>query len=155
VEGHPVTDDAGREPGAGPDPWADRLRILAPFATAVRAPDFAFGAWQAATQLASGAWTMPYHELADDGRALIAACGAWIQVGFDWSRWAQTDEAKRLFEDPSAVRDATPQQIAWILTLLIRAERFSEGQLDWAWRSGLFERLLDRVAELHAVARER
>jgi hypothetical protein len=147
-----MVDDAGRAGTAGDlAPWADRLAALAPFATRVREADFVFGAWADSHQLPDGSWMMPYHELADDGLALIAAFGSWIQVGFDWSTWARTDEGRRLLEEPAAMADATPEQIARLLTTIIRADRFNEGQLDWAWQSGLVGRLLDRVAALHAT----
>lgn len=147
-----MIDEAGHDPDAGSDRWATPLRVLAPFADRIGEPDFEFGAWGGGDRLPNGTLSMPYHELAAGGEALIAACGAWLQVGFDWSNWARTEEGKGLMEDPTALARATPEQIARVLTLLIRANRFNEGQLEWAWRSGLFQRILDRVAALQVVA---
>jgi hypothetical protein len=150
-----MVDDAGRAGTAGDlAPWADRLAALAPFATRVREADFVFGAWADSHQLPDGSWMMPYHELTDGGLALMAAFGSWIQVGFDWSTWARTDEGRRLLEEPAAMADATPEQIARLLTTIIRADRFNEGQLAGAWDSGYLIRLLDRVAVLRGAMDE-
>jgi hypothetical protein len=145
------------EPGADPpepaepaDRWAEPIASLAPFATAAREPGFAFGAWHASERGADGAWSMPWYELADGGSRLVAAAGVWIVVGFHWRDWVDTAEAQTLIDDPAAMLDATPEQIAHLLTALIRSERFFEGQLEGAWQSGLFLRIVDRVAALAA-----
>jgi hypothetical protein len=41
----------------------------------------------------------------------------------------ETPEARALLEDPAAMREATPEQLARVLTVVVRLERFSEGAM--------------------------
>lgn len=141
--------EGGGAGGAGDaDGLARRLHGLALFASAIRAPGFAFGQWHDSERLADGSHSLPWFELSDDARALLAAAGGWLLPSFAWPAWAQTDEAQLLKNDPAAMAGATPEQIAKMLTWLVRSERFVEGGLVGAYESGVFGRLLDRVAVL-------
>ncbi len=40
--------------------------------------------------------------------------------GFDWAEWMKTQEAQRLRDDREALSRATPDQLARLLTVLIR-----------------------------------
>ena len=51
-----------------------------------------------------------------------------------------------MVDDPAALHEATPRQIARSLTALKRQDRFVEGELAGAFESGLFGRILARVA---------
>ena len=132
--------------------WADAIRTLAPWAARIRAPGFSFGTWHEMERRADGVSTMPWFDFSADGMALLAAAGPFLLPGFDWPAWIQTDEALRLRDDPDAIAAATPQQIAQLLTALIRQNRFVEGALEASYTSGLLGRLLDRVAELAETA---
>ena len=46
------------------------------------------------------------------------------------------------------MREATPEQLARVLTVVVRAERFNEGAMAGAVQSGLLPRLLRRAAAL-------
>jgi hypothetical protein len=59
-----------------------------------------------------------------------------------------SSEARALLEDPAAMREATPEQLARVLTVIVRLERFSDGTMAGAVRSGLVARLLRRAAVL-------
>jgi len=72
----------------------------------------------------------------------------WILSGFDWPTWSQTDEAAELQHDPQSLRQASSFQLAKLLTFLIRQDRFVEGALETARRSGLLSRVLERAVEL-------
>ena len=62
----------------------------------------------------------------------------WILYpGFDWSRWKNSPEAIRLHNDPAVLEQATIEQLRWLLTVLSRQDRFCEGTLDNAFKSGL------------------
>ena len=131
-----------------PEHWADAIRALAPWAATIRAPGFTFGTWHEMERRDAGVATMPWFELSTDGRALLAAAGPLLLTDFDWPTWSQTDEARRLRDEPDALAAATSRQIAQLLTALIRQDRFVEGALDASMTSGLLGRVLDRVAEL-------
>lgn len=72
----------------------------------------------------------------------------WVLPNFDWSEWIQTAEPKRLRDDPEALAKATPHQLAKLLTVLIRQDRFCEGALLDAFSSGLMLRIVRRIAAL-------
>lgn len=72
----------------------------------------------------------------------------WILWGFDWMTWGRTEEGRRLAEDGQAMVSATPEQLARVLTALVRSERFAEGTLAGAAESGLIQRVLQRAAVL-------
>ncbi len=59
-----------------------------------------------------------------------------------------------LFEDPEAMARATPLQLARVLTVLVRAERYAEGALAGALESGLVLRLLRRAEVLAGAVDE-
>ena len=53
---------------------------------------------------------------------------------FDWSDWMETPEARELIDNPQRVAAATPAQLAKLLTVYIRGDRFNEGLLNSAYR---------------------
>jgi len=73
----------------------------------------------------------------------------WVLWGeFDWAEWMKTQEAQRLRDDREALSRATPDQLARLLTVLIRQDRFVEGALQSAFESGLLTRILERAASI-------
>lgn len=71
----------------------------------------------------------------------------WI-LNFDWGSWKETEEACRLRDDPEALSLATPNQLARLLTVLFRQERFCDGVLDDAMMSGLLVNIVRRAKAL-------
>ena len=71
----------------------------------------------------------------------------WV-LNFAWPAWKQTDEAISLRDDAAALAAATPEQLARLLTVLIRQDRFVEGALGSAYESGLLTSIVRRAAEL-------
>lgn len=71
----------------------------------------------------------------------------WV-VDFDWTEWVQTKEAKDFFSDLNKIENATPLQLAKIITALARRERFNEGTLAEATDTGMLERITKRAASL-------
>jgi hypothetical protein len=73
-----------------------------------------------------------------------------LQVpGFDWGGW----EAGRLAIqrcDQAALATCTDQECLQYLTLLVRAERFTEGTLARSFDNGLMQTLLRRLSQLRA-----
>ncbi|MGV2417825.1 MAG UNVERIFIED_CONTAM: DUF6508 domain-containing protein [Paenibacillus polymyxa] len=97
----------------------------------------------------NGYWSMPYTILSDEGLAFVQACydNDWI-VNYDWGTYAQTDEAQQLRDDPSALSEATEDQVSKVLTIVVRQERFCDGSLSLAHESGFLTGILRRLEQL-------
>ncbi|TXN73694.1 DUF6508 domain-containing protein [Methylobacterium sp. WL6] len=85
-----------------------------------------------------------------EAERFVADCYAydWVLSGFDWAAWAQTAEAQRLRNDPSQLAGANEHQLAQLLTVFIRQDRFVEGALATAFESGLILGILQRTKQL-------
>jgi Family of unknown function (DUF6508) len=64
---------------------------------------------------------------------------------FGWTQWAQTDEAGQLRDDPGTLAQATSLQLARLLTVFARQERFSDGAMLSFWDSGALLGVLRRA----------
>ena len=115
---------------------------------------FNFGEWNGAEESQSNELTMPMFKLSDTAEAFVQAVYdlGWVRADFDWGEWMQTQEASRLRDDSDALATATPDQLARLLTVLIRQERFCEGSLGAAYESGLLSGILRRMAALASDA---
>jgi hypothetical protein len=71
-----------------------------------------------------------------------------VLQGFDWLAWNGTPEATQLHECPGVLERATPEQLARLLPVLIRQDRFVEGALAMAYEDGLLVRIFRRAASL-------
>ena len=86
----------------------------------------------------------------------VSTCykAGWILKDFDgtewegWGDWKDSDEARRLRDDPSALDSATPGQLGRLLKVLIRQDRFVTGALTGAFEPGLLVKILRRVVVL-------
>lgn len=74
--------------------------------------------------------------------------GGWMRPGFAWGAWSATPEARALMQDPAALARATPEDLARLITLLVRRDRFAEGSLAAAAGDGLIARILMRAGAL-------
>lgn len=126
----------------------ERLRALVPFLSKFEEPGFEFG------QVCS-AFHSDLSPVAIDFEAACYEAGwIWEDRDFDgtewrsWVDWKDSDEARRLHDDPSALDSATPGQLARLLTTLIRQDRFVTGTLIEAFESGLLLKILRRVGVL-------
>jgi len=72
----------------------------------------------------------------------------WVILDFDWPTWKQTPEAISLRDDDQALAQATPEQLARLLTVCIRQDRFCEDALESAFESELLTRILERAAAI-------
>lgn len=129
-----------------------RLEALAAFSKELDAPDFDAGHWHDSEvrQTPDGEIrTMPWFELSGRAEAFTrtAAANDWV-LPFDWMAWVETDEAKGLRDDRQALANATPDQLRHLLTAVIRAERFSDGSLEWAFQTGLMAAIARRAQTL-------
>jgi hypothetical protein len=126
----------------------DRLRQLAAHASAMRAADFRFGRWHDSRKLDDGSFSVPWFELGPEADRFVrdAAVLGFVRP-FDWVAWIATPEAAALLE-PGGLRHASADQIANLLTALVRRARFVEGALEAAFDSGLILAILERATEL-------
>ena len=74
--------------------------------------------------------------------------GSWVVAGFDWRTWLAGDEGRALRDDPGVISRATSDQLACLLTAIIRSDRFVEGSIVGAFESGLLARISRRARVL-------
>jgi hypothetical protein len=132
---------------------ADRLRALATLVPRLEAAgaEAEFGAWVPSSEREAGVWSMPYVEYGPLERAFHAACGGWMRPAFNWPAWAATPDAIALRDDPERLAQATPDDLAHLITAVIRADRFNEGLLLDSLKSGLLARIARRASSLAAA----
>jgi Family of unknown function (DUF6508) len=133
------------------DPDRLALEALAAFEPEFADPDVTFGTWSSADSIEDdGPLRLPYVELSEVAARFLRTCAEndWIRPDFDWPDWVGTPEARRLREDPDALAAATADDLAHLLTALVRGDRFYEGQLLGAFESGLLQRIVERAARL-------
>ena len=132
---------------------SEALRALARFLPAFEAPDFRVGDWAGMEEVEPGVRTMPYVRYSDVVEDFFhAACKhGWVRSHFDWGAWKNTDEAKALRDDEAMLAAATPEQLARMLTTVIRQDRFVEGALLGAFETGMILGIVRRAAALLAA----
>ena len=134
----------------------EQLEALAHFLPVLAKPEFKAGEMQQPRQLKSNLYTVPhasYTEAANDLVKVLYAKG-WIRSDFDWPNWAPSPEARALRDDPAALAEATADQLAKLLTVVVRQERFSDGALLAAFDSGLILGIVRRAAAILDAERE-
>lgn len=127
----------------------ERLRALADALPLLEAPDADFGRWVLPAPR-DGVQSLGWFEFgptAESWRAAVTA-GSWIVAGFDWRTWLSGEEGRALRDDPDAVAAATPDQVAWLVTAIVRSDRFVEGSIAGAFESGLLARISRRARDL-------
>ena len=126
-----------------------RLQGLARFVPAFTRPGFRFGAWNRPPPRASGIHVLPSYLLSDEGQEFYKTVYklGWV-TQFQWSEWEHTPEGCELTGNPGRIAEATPDQLAKVVTVCIRKDRFSEGLLGSAFESGLLTAIVRRAAAL-------
>ncbi len=135
--------------GARP-PLGERLRALADLVPLLESPDADFGRWEVPPPV-DGVYHMGYFVFGPTAEAFRAAVGrgGWIVIGFDWRTWLAGD-GRTFREDPQSVATASADQLAMLLTAIIRSDRFVEGSIEGAFESGLLAGIGRRAAALLA-----
>ncbi len=130
----------------------ERLQGLSSFLPSFEEPSFVFGLWEQPKDLEPGVVSLPYYIMSETVEAFLRAAYdlGWVQQDFDWSEWKETPEALCLRDEEDSLASASPDQLAHLLTVVIRQERFCEGALDSAYQSGLLTRILRRVSKLES-----
>jgi hypothetical protein len=130
------------------------LQALAAFGPELRDPDASAGKWS--DQKGSGTiddpLAMPHYEQSDllNRFEAMAYNAGWIQ-DFDWMEWSRGPEARRLMRDNASLARATVDQIANVITTLVRSDRFSEGALARSFEIGTLLALAERAEALLAA----
>ena len=127
----------------------ERLQPLADLLPILESPDADFGHWEAPPPV-DGVFHMPYFTFGPTADAFMAAVGrgGWIVVGFDWMTWLQTEEGQSLRDRPEAVAAASADDLAKLITAIVRSDRFVEGSIVGAFESGLLARIARQAAVL-------
>lgn len=130
------------------------LQALAAFRSELRDPDASAGKWsdQKGSGTADDPLTTPHFEQSDLLNRFVAMAynAGWIQ-DFDWTEWSRGSEAKLLMRDNASLARATVDQIANVITALVRADRFSDGTLARSFETGTLHALAVRAETLLAI----
>lgn len=128
-----------------------KLQGLARFAPIFASPGFQFGAWHCPPPDPSGILTFPSCALSHEAIEFVQVAYDLGWVGmftFQWSEWKDRPEGKALMENPDRIAAATPDQLAKLLTVYIRGDRFNEGLLNSAFESGVLTAIVKRAEAL-------
>jgi hypothetical protein len=133
-----------------PAQLVEKLRGIVAFLPSFQTPDFKFGHWTKPPSDQPGVMILPYFSLSEMAWSFEQKAYdlGWVMPDFDWGARKQTPEAISLRDDDQASAQATPDQLARLLTVCIRQDRFCEGTLEGAFESGLLTRILERAAVL-------
>jgi len=73
-----------------------------------------------------------------------------LTIVFDWKDW---DEGEKLYEskDQTKYNNVDLETTLKLITAVIRQDRFADGSLAWAFESGDFPKLANRLVELSVV----
>ena len=128
----------------------ERLRALAQFLPVFEQPGFEFGTWHGSYESSPGVLALPFFERNETSQRFVSMAydEGWVLPGFNWPAWQVTAEAMTLRDDPAALAAASPDQLAKLLTVLIRRDRFVEGALNSAFEAGLLTAIARRAATL-------
>lgn len=127
-----------------------QLQALANFWPVFANPKFVYETEDKHEKRADGVLVMPSSTLSSEAYAFhkMVYREGWILREFDWPEWAGTDEFNNLFGKKGAVAKASVQQLAQLLTTLVRKERFSSGTMACAYSDGLLTGITHRASML-------
>ena len=128
----------------------EHLDRLAAFLPIFEDSGFSFGSW-------IGGKPMPHLQLhmssfvpSDPAEAFVRMAHdmGWVLPDFDWKSWKDGAEAGELLNCPETLARATPEQLAKLLTVLVRQDRFVEGSLGQVFDSGFLVAVVRRADAL-------
>jgi hypothetical protein len=126
-----------------------RLQGLARYVSIFTAPSFNFGTWHTPRSDTPGTEYLAYFVLSYEAQKFVqmAYDMNWV-VQFDWPTWKDTPAAAKLWENPERISEASADDLARVLTVWIRGDRFCEGALSTAFESGVLTAIVKRAAAL-------
>jgi hypothetical protein len=124
------------------------LRVLAGYAETFAAHG-PIGRWRGGEANAEGVIQMPWYEYQPEVDRFVADMyAAKLVRPVDWMRWTGTPEAQRLISDPAVIAGASPDDLIYLLTTIIRGERFSDGEIAGAYERGTLLAIAERAHSL-------
>lgn len=124
------------------------LRILAGYAETL-APHGPIGRWQGGDANAAGVIQLPWYEYQPEvDRFVEDMYAAKLVRPVDWMGWAGRPEAQQLISDPAAIAGATHDDLIYLLTTILRGERFSDGEIAGAYERGTLLAIAERAQTL-------
>lgn len=124
------------------------LRVLAGYADTFE-PHGPIGRWQGGQADAAGVIQMPWYEYQPEVDRFVDDMYATKLVRpVDWMRWAGSPEAQHLIADPTAIADATHDDLIYLVTTILRGERFSDGEIAGAYERGTLLAIAQRAQAL-------
>lgn len=126
------------------------LRMLARFLPEFERTESSPGAWTETRTEGDGVHTLAYAALSLSASEFVQAAydGGWVLRDFDWPEWKGTEEAMTLYRAPDLLSQATPRQLAQLLTVFIRQDRLVEGGLLGNFQSGHILAIVRRAAKI-------
>jgi hypothetical protein len=114
-------------------------------------PHGSIGRWRGGEADEAGVIQMPWYEYQPEiGRFAADMYAAGIARSIDWMRWAGTPEARRLISDPTAIAGASHDDLIYLVTTILRGERFSDGEIAGAYERGTLLAIAQRAHALLA-----
>jgi hypothetical protein len=128
----------------------ERLDRLAAFLPVFEDPGFSFGSWIGGKPMPHLQLHMPSFVPSDPAEAFVRMAHdmGWVLSDFDWKSWKVGGEAGELLNNSETLARATPEQLAKLLTVLVRQDRFVEGSLAQAFDSGFLVAIVRRADAL-------
>ena len=74
---------------------------------------------------------------------MVYECG-WVRA-LRWSEWAGSTYGRRMMEDSTAMASANADDLTYVLTTCVRADRFCDGYLGDAFDTGVIARVVARA----------
>ena len=135
------------------DDWSDqqRLEALAKYLPIFNAPGFKFSEVTPA-EVEGDVIRLGWTSYGPEAQSFMQDCYdyGWVQ-STNWTEWMQTAEAQALSQDPARVATASIEDLARVLTVCLRRDRFVEGSLGEEFERGLITRIVARARELSAA----
>lgn len=136
-------------------PWGDTPALLTrtgveavlAFLSRFEQPEFCPGVWIEPPPLPDGSLQLgwfQYDPVVDGFRQALAENG-WF-ISFPWTEWEDFELYRRR---PALLASADLDTLRMVMTVMVRAERFSEGSLAAVFESGLVVAVLRRAAQLY------
>ena len=100
----------------------------------------------------AGSWGRAGFDYSSDVMTFCQYCydDQWVMPGFDWPAWKGTAEAERFRQPKVILESATADDLARLLTIAIRQDRFVEGGLAGWFEAGLIKAICSRARLLAA-----
>lgn len=125
-----------------------RLTAMAALAPRLESGELSGGHWHPSEKLEDGSNTFPWFERGPALAEFAQAASPCVELGFNWPEWNRSEEARVLFTEPGAIEAASEQDLAHMVTTMLRQDRFVEGALASHFDEGIVQRVCRRAAVL-------